>query len=174
MWQDHGLTVKSSRLTMIANGIPKSSFADTTHPPRGITPWDRSRFRLFLEVLWSLKSKIRTLEDEHKSSPPCSFFPVGYQRCCSCSPLGGCWSTCWTQSFSSRFLHSRARSCLWWWRIFIPRKTIKAAVSQWLKERTSGTKVLKETILKWFSVKLSVVCKHNTGSSFDFGPFFNV
>lgn len=34
-------TVKSSRLTTIAKGIPMSSFPDTTHPPRGMTPWGR-------------------------------------------------------------------------------------------------------------------------------------
>lgn len=52
-----------------------------------------------------------------------------FQRRCGRSPWGGCWRTCWFQSFSSRSLHSRARSCLWWWRIFVPRKTIK---QQWV------------------------------------------
>lgn len=65
-------------------------------------------------------------------SHPTTFhrFPTGAKRRCSGSPWGGCWSTCCSQSFSSRSLHSRARSCLWWWRIFVPRKTMKAAVSQ--------------------------------------------
>lgn len=36
------LTVKSSRLTTIAKGIPRDSLADTTHPPRGMTPWGES------------------------------------------------------------------------------------------------------------------------------------
>lgn len=68
----------------------------------------------------------------HRAQSPTTFlhFLTGAKRRCSGSPWGGCWSTCCSQSFSSRSLHSRARSCLWWWRIFVPRKTMKAAVSQ--------------------------------------------
>lgn len=32
------LTVKSSRWMTMAKGIPMSSLAETTHPPKGITP----------------------------------------------------------------------------------------------------------------------------------------
>lgn len=34
------------------------------------------------------------------------------------SPWGGCWRGCCSQSSSSRSRHSRAGSCLWWWRIW--------------------------------------------------------
>lgn len=96
----------------MAKGIPMFSLADTTHPPKGMTPWGRNRnSRIYVgaRVIIQVKNQV--------------------SWCCS-SPWGGCWSNCWSQSFSSRSLHSRARSCLWWWRIFVPRKTMKAAVSQ--------------------------------------------
>lgn len=56
VWHDHDLTVKSSRLTTMAKGIPISSFADTTHPPRGMTPWEK-KLICCLDRVWFPASK---------------------------------------------------------------------------------------------------------------------
>lgn len=114
----------------MAKGMPMFSLADTTHPPRGMTPWDRNTSHCYYYVV-SGKTDLKHTAN-HRAQSPTTFlhFLMGAKRRCSGSPWGGCWSTCCSQSFSSRSLHSRARSCLWWWRIFVPRKTMKAAVSQ--------------------------------------------
>lgn len=124
VWRDHGLTVKSSRLTTMAKGMPMFSLADTTHPPKGMTAWVRNTPRHHLEC-WACSHPINKHIFHYVLD-----FVTGVQRRCSGSPWGGCWSSCCCQSSSSRSLHSRARSCLWWWRIFVPRKTMKTAVSQ--------------------------------------------